>query len=78
MESDLLAVWHRACDSTSTLAIRAQRGRVAAEWSESAGEAVAQFRGRKCEAGELIEQMGGHIALGRLQIHSKDRAGRIG
>jgi hypothetical protein len=50
-----LALRHRTCNSASTLAIRAKRDCVAAKWSESANEALAQFCGRKCEAGELIE-----------------------
>ena len=40
MEGDLLAVRDRARDGTSTMAVRDQRDRVAAERAEGAGEAV--------------------------------------
>jgi hypothetical protein len=40
VEGDLLAVWNRAGDGQSAMAVRAQRDRVATQWQEAAAETI--------------------------------------
>jgi len=55
VEGDLLAVRDRARDGTSTMAVRDQRDRVAAERAVAAGEAVETVRGRSRGGMKLIK-----------------------
>jgi hypothetical protein len=45
LDGDLLAIRHRSGNGKSTLAIWAQRDRVAAEWKEHTRETIAEVCG---------------------------------